>query len=192
VEGGSLQIQHFRQLKWAGDRDLRACAALSGLHGQALYHRRLKGGTASSRWRPPAHAAYQAAAAPSNSETAAQKPKITALRAGLVHCCCRCSNRNVYASFGIGRRGAGVGRNQAYKICPILSRNSLPPRGSKQDAPSLRAAVVQGGLRRMPLGAEQPVQLIGNQRFTGRRSGRGRPGGDRQCRRSIPPSRRRR
>jgi hypothetical protein len=73
-----------------------------------------------------------------------------------VHCCCRCSNRDVYASFGIGRRGAGVGRNQAYKICPIcpiFSRNSLPPRGSKQDAPSLRAAVVQGGLRRMPLGA---------------------------------------
>ena len=59
------------------------CSAVWTARAKALYHRQLKGGTASSRWRPPAHAAYQAAAAPTNSEAAVQKPKITALRRAL-------------------------------------------------------------------------------------------------------------
>src|ERR1700757_1252870 len=45
----------------------------------ALYHRQLKGGATSSRWRPPEHAPHQPTAAPSNSDAAVQKPSITAL-----------------------------------------------------------------------------------------------------------------
>src|SRR5271166_4191983 len=42
-----------------------------------------QGGATSSRWRPPAHAPYQAAATPANSEAAVQKPRITVLRRAL-------------------------------------------------------------------------------------------------------------
>src|SRR6516162_2879854 len=50
---------------------------------QLLDQRQFKGGATSSRWRPPAHAPYQAATAPANSEAAVQKPRMTALRRAL-------------------------------------------------------------------------------------------------------------
>ena len=89
-----------------------------------------------------------------------------------MHRCRRRGNGSMGSPFGIGRRGAGLGRDQPHEIGPVLSRNSLSAGGRKQDAPNLRTAVIPTGLWRMPLGAEQAIQLIRDQRFSARRSGR--------------------